>query len=415
MSATLLDRTFGLHGYQYVKTVHQGSETYFHVRDTNPQCAVCRSTDVVRDGSASRVFRLVPIGRRSSFAVLDLPRLRCRDCGAKRQARIRFATPMKTYARSFQRLVLDLLDICTVQGAAHFLGVGWDLVKSIQKEHLRKRFAKPPLKKITAIAIDEIHLGRALGYRTLVMDLATGAIVHVGQGKGVDALKPFWKRLQSSGARVLAVAMDMSKSYIAAGRKNLPAADIVFDPFHVVKLMNEHLDELRRDLWRQATADGKKAIKGSRWVLLKGSEHISAEAKKKGKPSEREQLEAALEFNKPLATAYYLKEDLRMLWMFSDHSSGKSWLWTWIEEAEASGIKELAKMAKTLRKHEDGILAYFKHRITSGPMEGMNNKVRTLMKVTYGLRDEEYLELRLKSLHETQGHSVLVERSCWNR
>jgi transposase len=402
MSTSLLDRCFCLHGYQYLKTVHRGSETYFHVRDPNPQCAACSSTDVIRDGSVTRTFRLVTIGRRQSFAVLDLPRLRCRACGAKRQARIRFADPMKTYARSFQRLVLDLLDICTVQGAAHFLGAGWDLVKSIQKDHLRKRFAKPPLKKITAIAIDEIHLGRALGYRTLVMDLATGAIVHVGQGKGADALKPFWKRLRGSGARVLAVAMDMSKSYIAAVRKNLPDADIVFDPFHVVKLMNERLDELRRELWQKATGDGKKAIKGSRWVLLKGSEHISAEAKRQGEPSERERLEAALEFNKPLATAYYLKEDLRMLWMFSDRQSGKSWMRTWIEEAEASGIGAMVKMAKTLRDHEDGILAYFKHRITSGPMEGMNNKVRTLMKVTYGLRDEEYLELRLKSLHETK-------------
>ena len=392
MSVTLLDRVFGLHGYQYIKTVHQGSETYFHVRDSRPQCVVCRSIDAARDGSTTRAFRLVPIGRRPSFVLLDLPRLRCRACGAKRQARIRFATPMKTYARSFQRLVLDLLDI--FQGAAHFLGVGWDLVKSIQKEHLRKRFAKPSLKKITAIAIDDIHLGRTLGYRTLVMDLATGAIVHVGNGKGVDALKPFWKRLQSSGARVLAVAMDMSRSYIAAVRKNLPNADIVFDPFHVVKLMNERLDRVRRELWRHATADGKKAVKGSRWILLKGSEHISAEAKRQGEPSERERLEAALEFNKPLATAYYLKEDLRTLWLFSDRASGKSWLRSWVKEAEASQIGEMAKMAKTLREHEDGILAYFKHRITNGPMEGMNNKVRTLMKVTYGLRDEEYLELR---------------------
>ena len=402
MSTTLLDRSFGLHGYQYLKTQHQGSEVYFHVRDPKPQCAACSSTNVVRDGSKTRVFRLVTIGRRNAFAVLELPRLRCRDCGAKRQARLRFADPMKTYARSFQRLVLDLLELGTVQSVAHFLGIGWDLVKSIQKEHLRRRFAKPPLKKITAIAIDEIHLGRKLGYRTLVLDLATGAIVHVGKGKGAAALLPFWKRLRASGARVKAVAMDMSRSYIAAVRKNLPKADIVFDPFHVVKLMNERLDELRRELWRQATGEGRRAIKGSRWVLLKGSEHLSSEAKRAGAPSERRRLEVALEFNQPLATAYYLKEDLRMLWLFSDRVSGRGWLREWIKEAEASGITEMAKMAKTLKTHEEGILSYFKHGITSGAMEGTNNKVRTLMKATYGLRDEEYLELRLKSLHESE-------------
>ena len=402
MSTTLLNRSFGFYGYQYIKTVHQGSETHFHVHDPNPQCAACSSENVVRDGSKTRVFRSLTIGRRQSFAVLDLPRLRCRDCGVKRQARIRFADPMKTYTRSFQRLVLDLLELGTVQSVAHFLGIGWDLVKRIQKEHLRKHYAKPPLKKITAIAIDEIHLGRKLGYRTLVMDLNAGAIVYVGRGKGADALKTFWKRLKSSGAKVRAVAMDMSRSYRAAVAKNLPGADIVFDPFHVVKLMNERLDELRRELWREATGDGKRAIKGSRWVLLMGSEHLSGKPRRKGEPSERERLEAALEFNKPLATAYYLKEDLRMLWLFSDRKSGKSWLRTWIKEAEASGIGEMAKMARTLREHEDGILSYFRHGITSGPMEGMNNKVRTLMKSTYGIRDEEYLDLRLKSLHEAK-------------
>lgn len=402
MSTTLLARAFGLPGYQYVKTTYKAGETYFHIRDPNPQCSACYSTDVIRDGNASRTIRTVTIARRQSFAVLELPRLRCRACGVKRQARNRFADPMKSYSRSFQRYVLELLDEMNIQGVAHHLGIGWDLVKSIQKEHLHKRFNKPPLKKITAIAIDEIYLGRTLGYRTLVLDLATGAIVFVGKGKKAETLDPFWKRLRSSGARVVAVAMDMSKAYISAVQKNLPNAVIVFDPFHVVKLMNEHLDEIRRELWREAIGDGKTAIMGSRWVLLKGSENISEIPKKEGEPSEREVLDAALEFNKPLSTAYYLKEDLRMLWSLPDRASGKRYLLAWIKEAEASGIGELAKMAKTLRDHEEGILAYFKQRITSGPMEGTNNKVKTLLKAVYGLRDEEYMELRLKSLHKSK-------------
>ena len=401
-STTLLNRVFGLRDYRYLKTEYEGDKVYFHVQDPKPQCANCSSDNAIRDGSTQRTFRLVTIGRRQTFAVLDIPRLRCRDCGAKRQAHIRFAEPMKTYARSFQRLVLDLLELGTVQSTAKFLGVGWDLVKAIQKDNLRKRFDKPPLHKVASIAIDEIYLGKVLGYRTLVLDLATGAIVHVGKGKGVDALKPFWRRLSASRANIVAVAMDMSVSYMSAVREHLPEADIVFDPFHVIKLMNERLDDMRRELWRKADGEGKRAIKGSRWVLLKGSENLSGETPRRGGLSEREQLAAALKFNKPLATAYYLKEDLRMLWVFSDLRSGRSWLRDWIRDAEATGYRELLKMAGTLRRHEDGILSYFKHRITSGPMEGVNNKIRTLMKQTYGLRDEEYLELRLKSLHETE-------------
>lgn len=400
MSTSLLNRVFGVRDYRYVKTEYQGPRTYFHIADDHPQCASCGSENVVRNGRRPREFRLVNAGCRPTFAVLEVPRLGCRDCGAKRQARVRFAEPMKTYSRSFQRLVVELLEQGSISFVAKFLDIGWDLVKDIQKANLRKRFAKPPLKDLTAIAIDEIYLGKTLGYRTLVLDLASGAVVHVGQGKGASALTPFWKRLRASGARIIAVAMDMSKAFVAAVTKNLPQADIVFDPFHVIKLMNERLDDLRRELWREATREGKQAIKGTRWLLLRGGDKISNESRRDDQLSDQERLEAALSLNQPLATAYYLKEDLRMLWVFDDFKSGRGWLRDWLKDAQASGIPQMLKMAKTVRAHEKGILNYFKHKITSGPMEGTNNKVRTMMKQTYGLRDVEYLELRIKSLHE---------------
>jgi len=115
--------------------------------------------------------------------------------------------------------------------------------------------------------------------------------------------------------------------------------------------------------------------------------------------SELERLNKALEMNRPLATAYYLKEDLRMLWREASPKAGRRYLQNWINQAEATGVKELQKMAATLRRHRKGILAYFRLRITSGPMEGMNNKVRVLLRKSYGLRDEEYFVLRLKALH----------------
>jgi transposase len=103
--------------------------------------------------------------------------------------------------------------------------------------------------------------------------------------------------------------------------------------------------------------------------------------------------------NRPLATAYYLKEDLRMLWRETSLKAGRRYLQNWINQAEATGLKELEKMAATLRQHRKGILAYFRLRITSGPMEGMNNKIRVLLRKAYGIRDEEYFVLRLKALH----------------
>lgn len=402
MSTTLLSRSFGLCGYHYVKTLYKGSCTYFHITDSHPTCSRCGSLDAVKDGSVERSIRLPCIGSRGVFAVLPVPRLRCRSCGAKRQAAVRFAEPMKSYSRSFARLVVELLEHCDISFVARFLGISWDTAKDIQKSRLEKRFAKPKLKDLSTIAIDEIYLGKTLGYRTLVLDLASGAVVYVGKGKDGKALGAFWKSLKSSGAKVKAVAMDMSKAFISSVRKNLPDADIVFDPFHVVKMMNEHLDDLRRELWRDASKEGKRAIKGTRWILLRGRENVSSKPGRDGRPSEQSKLEEALEMNRSLAAAYYLKEDLRLLWIFSDLKSGREWLHDWIREAEGSGIKQMQRMAKTLREHEDGILAYFKHEITGGPMEGVNNKIRTLMKQTYGLRDEKYLELRIKSLHEAK-------------
>ena len=135
----------------------------------------------------------------------------------------------------------------TIRDVAEHLGVGWDMIKDIQKRDLSRRFAKPKLKHLRRIAIDEIAVAKGHRYLTVVLDLDSGAVVFVGDGKGADALKPFWKRLRPSGAKIEAVAMDMSAAYRGAVSAHLPEAVIVFDRFHVVKLFNEKLSELRRD------------------------------------------------------------------------------------------------------------------------------------------------------------------------
>ena len=117
----------------------------------------------------------------------------------------------------------------TIRDVAHHLDVGWDLVKDIQKRDLSRRYAKPKLKHLRALAIDEIAVAKGHRYLTVVMDLESGAVVFVGDGKGADALKPFWKRLRPSGAKIAAVAMDMSAAYRSAVSIHLPKAVIVFD------------------------------------------------------------------------------------------------------------------------------------------------------------------------------------------
>src|SRR5947209_7039617 len=129
---------------------------------------------------------------------------------------------------------------CSACGSAH-VGVGWDLVKDVQKRDLSRRYAKPKLKHLRRIAIDEIAVAKGHRYMTVVMDLDSGAVVFVGDGKGADALKPFWKRLRPSGAKIAAVAMDMSAAYRGAVSAHLKTAVIVFDHFHVIKPFNDKL------------------------------------------------------------------------------------------------------------------------------------------------------------------------------
>ena len=186
---------------------------------------------------------------------------------------------------------------------------------------------------------------------TVVMDLESGAVVFVGDGKGADALKPFWKRLRPSEAKIEAVAMDMSAAYWGAVMTHLPKAKIVFDHFHVIKLFNDKLSDLRRELYREATdVMQKKVLKGTRWLLLKNPENLDAEK------DEKRRLEEALALNEPLATAYYLKDDLRRFWdqpgkAVRDHVPGRL-----DSPGEASGIKVLQQMAKTLAAHRTGLL-----------------------------------------------------------
>src|SRR5262249_15865824 len=161
-----------------------------------------------------------------------------------------------------------------------------------------------------------------------------------------DALKPFWKRLRPSGAKIEAVAMDLSGGYQSAVRAHLADAVIVFDHFHVVKLFNDKLSDLRRALYREATdVQPKVVLKGTRWLLLKNAEDRDP------KMAEKSRLKEALKRNEPLATAYYLKEDLRRFWEQPGKRFATTFLDGWIRQAEASGIRILQQMARTLAAH----------------------------------------------------------------
>ena len=399
MSTSLLYHGFGIRGYEHVRTYYEGGGIIFKLRQQKNQlrCPCCGSRDVTCRGQVERPFKTLPIGLKSVSIVLAIQRVWCMACDVVRQVRIGFADQRRTYTRSFERYALELLRHMTIQDVAQHLGVSWDLIKDIEKRNLKKRFSRPKLRKLKRIAIDEISIGGGHHYLTIVLDLITGAVVFVGDGKGADALVPFWTRLRRSRAKIKAVAIDMSPAYISAVTEKFKEATIVFDHFHVIKLFNEKLSDFRRTLYHQAlTQEEKHVIKGTRWLLLKNPENLDETR------NEHERLQEALTLNQPLATAYYLKEDLRQLWSYPNKRTAKTFLKDWVARARASGIKMLTKFANTLMAHATGILAYYDFRISTGPLEGTNNKIKVMKRQGYGFRDMEFFKLKIMSIHQSK-------------
>jgi len=399
MSTSLLYHGFGIQGYQHVHTKFHGGAIHFRVRQEVLAlcCPACGSDQVKRRGRVMRRFRMLPIGSKPVWIELAVQRVFCLLCQVVRQVKVNFAFWRRSYTRAFERYALELSRHMTIKDVARHLEVSWDVIKDIQQRSLRKRFARPRLHKLKQIAIDEITIGKGHRYLTIVLDLKRGAVVFVGDGKGMEALEPFWPRLRRQKVRIQAVATDLSPAYISAVLTHLPEAVHVFDHFHLIKLYNEGLSELRRQLYHEAAnVMHQKVLKGTRWLLLKNPENLDPSRR------EAERLAAALELNQPLALAYYLKEDLRQSWQQPDKAKAAVILQDWVDRALASGIRMLMKFAKTLALYRTGILAWYDYPISTGPLEGTNNKIKTMKRQAYGFRDLEFFKLKILALHETR-------------
>ncbi len=348
---------------------------------------------LVMNGTFKRTFHALPVGSQKQFVVLHGHYQLCRLCGSNLKEPVDFAEGKRRRLKVFDRFVIDMCKIAPIKHVAQILGVGWDLVKEIFKSFLALRLAQRKLHKIRYIAVDEFAIRKGHHYMTVVIDLETGAVLHVHEGKDAAALIPFLQKLKRKRSSLRAIAMDMSPAYMHAVRTVFPTVDIVHDPYHVVALANRAIDETRRDLYRQLIDEERRVLKGSRFLLLSGMERL--------KPRSLERLMELMEINEPLYQVYLLKEDLRMFWNLPNADTAKSFLTSWIDQAKTLGLKHFVKLANTLEEHLPGLLSYFRHRISTAPLEGLNNKIKTLKRQAYGFRDQTYFKLRLYFVHES--------------
>lgn len=382
-----------------------------------------------------RDFKALPVGKKKQIIRVRVHRLLCHECGGYRQEAKPFVSGDKVrHTRSMERYVMDLRKEMSIKAVAEFTGLNWKTVKDIEKEKLKSKYRTIRLKDVRAIGIDEIHLGKKWKYKTIVIDLESGAVLYVGKGRGVESLEGFTRKLRSSKCKISTVAVDMGPAYTKWAKDNLTDAVIVYDHFHVIKLMNEKLDLVRRQEMakaRKVDASAEKKLsdycdqlmvralnrgiameriegrikalwngfesqseplKGTKWLLLGNEERIRTKAQA---ATALDQLTA---FNANIAVAYQLKEQLRDVYGETDATKAEKKLDSWCMLADQSGLAPLKTMAKTIRNHRKGVLAYWKTGVTSAKVEGFNNKIRWLNKQAYGYRDEEYFELKVFDL-----------------
>ena len=399
MNSSFLYHAFGVKEYHYSAIDYKDSAIFLKVKSNTPKkckCPHCGCEHIIKYGKIHRDIHNLPIGSKPTFLSLTIQRYQCKACEKVFQAGVPFTHGSVSYTFRFSRYVLDLLRLgLTVKSVAHHLGVGWDMVKDIHKEHLKQKYSYVDIKKVKRIGIDEFAVRKGHVYKTIVVDLDTGHIIHVGDGKGGEALDGFWKRVKRQGIEIELVTSDMSAAYISSVMANAPKATHVYDKFHVVKLVQEAVDKVRRSIWRQETdLEKRDLIKGIRWMLL--SKDLDKFDDKK-----KERFHNILATNEPLFKAYYLKEDIDQIWMQEGKEEAEKQLQYWCDRAKESKLPAMVKCANSLLAHRTGILAWYDVKATNAVVEGINNKIKVLKRKAYGYRDDEYFNLLLLGLHDT--------------
>ena len=402
--STYLYYTRGIRDFQEKNTSFSGERLEIRLIRRNHRCQKCRSKMLTLETLCERDVRGLPMGRfREVHLIYTLHRIYCHRCHERSIEPVLFIThPKSRLTSEFERTILELREQVSIRAMASYFHLRWHTVKDIKKRHLCHRFATIDTSRVQAIGIDEIHVGHGQAnqsFLTIVQDLESGAVIHAGDGKGVAALEGALSKLNAS--RLKLVTMDMANAYFTWFAEHFPRAQIVFDLFHVVKLMNDRLDHVRRRVTDKLDTVQQKQLKGLRFIFLKNNEDIPENA--------QNILRNLRETFRELGDTYMFKEALRTIYRVAqDAYQAAIAFHRWCKLAEETLVPELKTMAKTICDSLSGIVSYwtFGH-ISNAGMEGFYNKIRWLIRQAYGFRDREYLKLKIYQLPEINCEKVL--------
>jgi len=279
----------------------------------------------------------------------------------------------------------------TIQDIAKELHLNWKTVKALEKQYMREQLRRVSNPGPKVIGIDEFSLRKGHTYRLVVSDLERKRPIWFGgEDRSEESLDRFYQWLGSKKSQKIELAvMDMWKAFRNSTAKNAPQAGILFDKFHVVRHLNEALDKVRKREYARLTGRSREYIKGQKYMLLSRWEHLNSDG--------RESLKKLLKANKRLHTAYLLKESFGQLWGYKREGWARRFFENWRCALKWQRLKPYGEFAKMIDRHWNGIAAFcqLENKVSLGFVEGLNNKIRVIQRRAYGLRDEEYLRLKV--------------------
>ena len=339
----------------------------------------------------TRQVRDLSCGDARVLLEFEIRRVDCRRCGKVKRERLEFLSDNPFYTKRFAHYVGRRCRTATIKDIAEELHLDWDSVKTLEKQYMRAQLAKAGTPGPKAIGIDEISIRKGHTYRIVVSDLLRRRPIWFGGADRSEAsMAMFYEGLgKKKSARIRLAVMDMWKPFRKATVVAAPQAAILFDKFHIMRHLGEALDKVRKAEYARLSGKDRRFIKGQKYTLLSRRENLTLEG--------RQSLKTLLAANKRLNTAYLLKESFGQLWDYEREGWARRFFENWRASLKWQRLKPYEKFAEMIDRHWDGIAAYCKpeNKVSLGFVEGLNNKIRVIQRRAYGLRDEEYLRLKI--------------------
>jgi transposase len=341
-----------------------------------------------------RRVRDLPSGALRIFLQLEVRRVSCRRCGQVKRERLDFLADNPRYTKRFAYYVGKRCRASAIQDIAEELGLEWHTVKELEKQYMREQLRRAGTPGPKVIGIDELSIRKRHTYRIVVSDLVRmRPIWFGGEDRSEASMDTFFEWLGPKKAAGIRLAvMDMWKAFRNSTERHAPQAHVLFDKFHVLRHLGTALDTVRKSEYARLSGKDRRFIKGQKYTLLAHRENLTLEGRKS--------LRLLLAANKRLNTAYLLKESFGQLWDYQSEAWARRFFENWRASLKWQRLEPYEKFAEMIERHWDGIAAYCKpeNKVALGFVEGVNNKIRVIQRRAYGLRDEEYLRLKVLTL-----------------